>query len=339
MNTERLIHGVKTMIAVLIGFSLTRIISFPYAQWVVISILVVMCAQIYVGGVLQKSYIRFLGTLCGCVIALISIELFHSSLWAISIILALSSFFFSYIATAGKDTLSYFGTMGGVTLSIILLGTRDPSFDFAAARFLEITVGIFIATVVSQFLFPIHAKTHLQKAQTETMRKLIEFYDKTLISEVVAVQTVQEHNLDEEIDKSLLKQRQLEKETNKDLFNSSYNTTQFSQYLFCERQILRAINFMHVAQDGLKKNSQTADILHHFKKFHQEVLVALTMIEDKMKGGNNDIDSIEIPSMEDLRHASVALSLDERIYFDSLLFHSELIIEHIQKLKELDSVF
>ena len=43
--------------------------------------------------------------------------------------------------------------------------------------------------------------------------------------------------------------------------------------------------------------------------------------------------------MEDLRHASVALSLDERIYFDSLLFHSELIIEHIQKLKELDSVF
>jgi uncharacterized membrane protein YccC len=256
MNTERLIHGLKTMIAVLIGFSLTRVISFPYAQWVIISILVVMCAQLYVGGVLQKSYIRFLGTLCGCVIALISIELFHSSLWGITIILALSSFLFSYIATAGKDTLSYFGTMGGVTLAIILLGTREPSFDFAAARFLEITVGIFIATMVSQFVFPIHAKTHLQKAQAETMRKLIEFYDKTLISDVVSVQTAEEH--DEEIVKSLLKQRQLEKEVSKDLFHSSFNTGQFAQYLFYERQILRAINFMHIAQDNLKKSSHTS---------------------------------------------------------------------------------
>jgi hypothetical protein len=58
-----------------------------------------------------------------------------------------------------------------------------------------------------------------------------------------------------------------------------------------------------------------------------------------MSDSNKKEDVEKIPSIESLQHSSTDLSLEERIYFDSLLFHGELIIKHIQKLTELDSVF
>lgn len=337
MNSERLIHSIKTVIAVLIGFSLTRVISFPYAQWIIITILVVMCAQIYVGSVLQKGTVRFLGTLCGCCIALITIEFFQSSLWSVLGALVIASFVFSYIATGGKDALSYFSTMGCVTLTIILLGQRDPSLEFAASRFLEITVGIFIATLVSQFVFPIHARTHLRKTQAETLGQLRDFYDKTLVANLAEVQTIEHHDLDEEIVKSLLKQRQLAKESVRERLGTAFSADHFGQSLFCERQILRAINFMHVAQDKLRGAVLPEAIVLMLQQFHEEVLAALSALSENVAGKKQT--TLILPSLDAMQNLQLAdkemLSSKHSLYLDALIFNAEIIVESIRLLGEL----
>jgi uncharacterized membrane protein YccC len=336
MNNERLLHSIKTAIAVTIGFSLTRVVSFAYAQWIIITILVVMCAQIYVGGALQKAYLRFLGTLCGCGIAIVIIELFHSSDPSVFLALVISSFVFSYIATSSKESLSYFGTMGCVTLAIILLGKKDSSLNFATARFLEISIGIIIASVVSQFVFPIPAKKQLRKNQTETLTQLREFYNKTLVMGLAEVQTVGHHDLDEEIVKLLLKQRQLAKQSGREPFGGAFNVEHFTHSLFCERQILRAINFMHLAQDKLRsaKLSDRMNLL--LKTFHEEVLTALDAMAESTPEKTK---SFKLPSLDAIQHLRVdskeMLVLQPVLYFDALIFNAEIIVENIALLAKL----
>jgi uncharacterized membrane protein YccC len=336
MNSERLIHSIKTAIAVAIGFSLTRIVSFAYAQWIIITILVVMCAQIYVGGALQKGYLRFLGTLCGCCIAIVVIELFHSSWLSVCLALVIASFTFSYIATSGKENLSYFGTMGAVTLAIILLGKSDSSLNYAASRFLEISVGILIATLVSQFVFPIHAKKQLRKSQIETVIKLRDFYNQTLVMGLAEVQTVDHHDLDEEIVKLLLKQRQLAKDSGREPLGVAFNVDHFTQSLFCERQILRAINFMHVAQDKLGTATLSDKMNLLLKTFHEEVLMALDAMA---KSTPEKVKFFKLPSLEAIQHlradSKEMLVLQPILYLDALIFNAEIIVENIALLAKL----
>ena len=336
MNNERLLHSVKTAIAVAIGFSLTRIVSFAYAQWIIISILVVMCAQIYVGGALQKGYLRFLGTLCGCCIAIVVIELFHSSVLSVFLTLVIASSIFSYIAVSGKETLSYLGTMGAVTLALILLGKSDSSLNYAASRFLEISIGILIATVVSQFVFPIHAKKQLRKNQTETLTQLREFYNKTLVMGLAEVQTVDHHDLDEEIVKLLLKQRQLAKDSGREPLGTAFDVDHFEQSLFCERQILRAINFMHLAQDKLRSATLSEKMNFLLKTFHEEVLTALDAMA---KSTPEKTKSFKLPSLDAIQHlradSKEMLVLQPILYLDALIFNAEIIVENIALLAKL----
>lgn len=340
MNSERLIHSFKTVIAVIIGFLFMRITNSPHAQWIIITILVVMCAQIYVGSVLQKSYLRFLGTLCGCVLGVMVIEGFQSSWWSVLLVLMVASFIFSYIATSGKDTLSYFSTMGSVTLALILLGQPDPSLDYAASRFLEITLGIFIATMVSQFVFPIHAKKHLHKNQVQTLGQLKDFYDAALVSKnITQIQTAENHDLDETIVKSLLKQRQLAKESQREHLGEVFNANRFEQYLFCERQILRAIHFMHIAQDKLQGAIFPEAIASMLQTFHKETLKALDTLAKNLAGKEQQ--TLILPSLEALQNLQMTdkanLLPRHGLYLDALIFNAEIIVDSIRLLGGLHS--
>lgn len=337
MNNARLIHSLKTAIAVAIGLSLSHIINFPNTQWIIITILVVMCAQIYVGGVLQKGYLRFLGTCCGCCLAVITIEMFHSSALSVFLVLIIAGFLFSYIATSGKEALSYFSTMGSATLAIILLGPSDTSLSIAASRFLEISVGILIATMVSQFVFPIHAKKQLRKNQTETLTKLRDLYNQTLVTGLVEVQTSEHHGLDEEIVKLLLKQRQLAKDSGKEFLGTAFNADHFTQSLFCERQILRAINFMHLAQEKLRSATLSDKMNLLLKTFHEEVLTALDAMAKRAT--TEKTQSFKLPSLEAIQHLRAdnkeMMVLQPIVYLDALIFNAEIVVENIAELARL----
>ncbi len=310
----------------------------PHAQWIIITILVVMCAQIYVGSVFQKAYLRFAGTLCGCILAVMIIEIFQASWWSILGALILAGFGFSYIATGGKETLSYFSTMGGVTLALILLGQPNPSFDFATSRFLEISLGIFIATVVSQFVFPIHAKTHLQRTQAQTLWQLKGFYQTALMGKNMSqIQTAENHDLDETIVKSLLKQRQLAKDSQREYFGNGFDLTHFERSLFCERQILRAINFMHLAQDKLKDSILPEAIILMLNTFHKETLAALEVLSKNISLKPQK--EMILPSLIALQNIPKtdreSLSTQQNLYLDALIFNAEIVVESVHLLNDL----
>ncbi len=333
-DTERFIHSVKTTIACVIGFYLSRLIGLPADQWVVISIIVVMCAQIYVGSMAQKSYSRFLGTLLGCLFASVSLIFTHHSTLDIAATIALSSFIFSYIAT-GQQELSYAGTLGAATTAIILLGSKEPTLTFAAQRFLEISLGILIAGVISQFVFPIHAKTHLRREQAKTLGMLHDYY-KNLLADHTQLIEIQE--LDENIVKSLLKQRQLAKESASEKKGSAFNQLHFTESLYYEREILRAITFMYHGIDTIKQCSHHFVSIPSLSEFNEAVLTCLkqlvTMIENK-----NSKQQIIIPSVDavktDFKKIQPPPSHEEMIAIGGFLFSAEIVVHSLQKLKEL----
>lgn len=337
INFERLIHSTKAAIACVIGILLTRILGIPADQWVVITIIVIMCAQLYVGSVRHKAYLRYIGTLIGCLLAAFTLVIFGHTSMAILISISLSTFIFSYFAT-GQEDIAYAGTLGAVTTTIIMLGI-DPSLSFAAQRFLEISAGIFIATFVSQFIFPIHASTHLRRSQAKTLGQLRDYYKESMIIYPTTQEAFDHQDLDENIVKSLLMQRKLAKESATESFTSAFDATHFAQSLYFEREMLRAITFMHHALVHIKQ----LDILFNQSKqtraFNEDTIQALNTLIHAIETKNTPNQSIHVPSLELLKtefQKNISLSSrDDLTYIYGFFFSAEIFVYSLMELAKL----
>ena len=135
LDYYRTIHSVKTAIACLLGLTLFKYFGWPTGQWVPITVIVVMSAQTHFGAALQKAYMRFLGTVAGIIIATSTLFLFHNNLAAMFVVVFLTCLCFTYIASGG-GTISYAGTLGGVTVVLTLTGS-SATIDQAIARGLD----------------------------------------------------------------------------------------------------------------------------------------------------------------------------------------------------------
>jgi len=340
IDVERLSHSIKTALACVIGLTLARVIGLPADQWVVITIIVVMCAQLYVGSVVQKAYLRFLGTMIGCLFAIITILTVGDSHTAVVFIIALSSFIFSYLATS-QESMTYAGTLGAVTTAIIMLG-QQPTVIFALERFLEIAIGLLIATLISQFILPIHARTHLRRAQAATLTQLRDFYVKALTSNKESSTSTEEfdyHDLDEAIVKSLLKQRQLAKESKREPLGSAFNPDDFMESLLSEREILRSITFMHTALLRMKTMQTIFKKSSNLQKFNETILKALDVIIRVIETENPMNEHIHVPSLsqlkDEIQQSTHPVSRDELFYSNGFLFSAEFLIESLIKLAKI----
>ncbi|MBV9576291.1 MAG: FUSC family protein [Gammaproteobacteria bacterium] len=338
IDLERLIHSVKTCIACILGFLLTKFIGFPADQWIVITIIVLMCAQIYVGSVVQKAYSRFLGTVIGCLFAAVVLMSAGNSTAAIAATIGLSSFIFSYIAT-GQESLSYAGTLGAVTTAIIMLN-QVPTLTLAAERFLEISIGLFIASVISQFVLPIHASTHLRRSQATTLEQLKNYY--SLVMMQPEKENIDITDLDEQIVKALIKQRQLAKESARERDNGTFDSTHFMQSLYCEREILRSITYMHHALQFLKKQNSFFLKLSSLQAFNQTIMESLTIIIEAINKNGPHTTPAHVPSSQALKEEFAAsienTSRDELVYMDGFLFSAQLLTNSLEKLIKLYNI-
>lgn len=337
IDIERLIHSFKTAIACILGFLLTKIVGFPADQWIVITIIVVMCAQIYVGSVLQKAYLRFLGTLAGCIFAALVIETLGEDGFSVAIAIGVSSFIFSYLAT-GQESLTYTGTLGAVTTAIIMLG-QTPTVAFAAERFLEISIGILIATLVSQFFLPINARDHIRRAQAETLIQLRDYYVNAMMNPSTT-EKKDFYELDESIVKTLLKQRQLAKESVREPLGEAFNAEHFMQTLYCEKEILRAMDFMHKALIQIKHIGVLQ--LSALHVFNETILQSFNTMIKMVGEGVKPQDHIHIPSIKELKQDIqtniINPSREELIYIDGFLFSAEMLTITLSRLANLNHI-
>jgi uncharacterized membrane protein YccC len=334
LDTERTIHGFKTALACLIGFIITSTAQVNVNQWILITILVVMCAQPNVGGLIQKSYMRFFGTVCGSLLSVLTLFCFGADPVAIAVTIAVAAILFSYLAT-GKSKFSDAGTLGAATTVIILMG-GNPTLLTALERFLEISVGIFIAAIVSQFIFPIHARYHLRLNQAKTIKQLRGFYLSTLLADQTEKEIDNYQELDEEIVGSLLTQRKLATDAAREIFGRKFNLNYFKQILKCEKEILRCISFMHYAFEEAPNRKKIFSHIYTLREFHDVVIEALRQIADSLESKKTKKMSIALPSIKLLKDSindnAKHFSIEDSEYPHAYLFCAEILIAQLKKL-------
>lgn len=327
-SVERLTHGIKTALACFIGVIITKSLHFHVDQWLIITIIVVMCAQINVGSVVQKSYMRFVGTLTGSIIAALTILYFGEDQIAFAIVISLSAMLFSYIAT-GPQGYNEAGTLGVVTVVIILI-SNNPTILTVAERFIEISIGLLVAALVSQFVLPIHARRHLRETQGITIRKLRKFYRAASQPDMARFQKI-----DEDIAQSLIKQRKLAVESGREPLGEIFNSARFQQILQSEKEILRSISSMHHA---FEVSPQIAEI-SQVKEFNDAICSVLESIANYIEKRKIQKISILIPDINPLKTYVFSQHnqklAEERVTLDAYLFSAEMLVLELKNLLQL----
>ncbi|MFZ0218654.1 MAG: FUSC family protein [Candidatus Aquirickettsiella sp.] len=248
LDSDRVIHSLKTAIALLFGLLLSYLFKLPLqGRWVVITILVVMCAQSRVGAILQKSYMRFLGTVIGASVASLTLWLVYPNVVLTILILCLATAIFSYIADS-PSSWSEAGPLGAVTLIIIVI-SQNPNFSTVISRFLEINLGIIIALLVSRFIWPLHSRTKLRYILIDTLQNLkvlaqkLEEYKPT--NEVISEKSPAV--FENKILNNIGVQKKLFQEVMSESFGRSNLNQTFKNILDAEREILRCVTLMRNA--------------------------------------------------------------------------------------------
>ncbi len=297
-DIERLIHSFKTALACLVGFAITKALHryLFFDQWLIVTILVVMCAQISVGSIIFKSTVRFIGTCIGTLLAALTLISFGDNTLSYALVIAFAGLVFSYVAT-GQQSYSDAGTLGAVTTAIILINP-NPTLTLTAERFFEITLGIIIATLISQFVLPIHARTHLRRSQAQALKLLAEFYRISLITQTTEKGKIAK--LDENIVRSLATQRKLANEAQRELLGSKFEPDRFQQIMDCEKRILRSIDFLNRMYGEL----QVHPLLEHneeWKQFNRSIADTFDQIALRVEKPELTTAVIKPPSVANLK--------------------------------------
>lgn len=339
-NNERVIHSIKTGIACVLGYLVTRYSGFlPLDSWLVTTICVVMCAQIYVGDAFQRSYQRFLGTVLGCLFAVFMLIAFGISDEVIIIAILIATVVFSYIAT-GTENMVYIGVHGALTTVIILINTK-LSLTLAGIRFTEICLGIIIATLVSKFIFPLHARDHMMRAQGVTLTKLRDYYTNALVTQKFEIHSLEYYELDESIGDALIKQRQLAKTATKGWFEPAFDRIVFLKSIYSEKEILRAMNVMQNSLvDFLKFRPNFIEPVA-VKEFHEEVVKLFNELIDISKIKRQPLAKTELDSLSSLNEMKKTLeealrtsNKQEAICLSAYIYAAELLVRHLSKIAD-----
>lgn len=310
LAADQAINAYKTSFACILGLILIHLFNIPNAQWVIITVVVVMSAQINLGSTLQKSYMRLLGTIMGAALAAITLYLFGTSPVAGYFTIILACLIFTYMAGLTSN-FSQAGSLGAVTVVIILMSPQASLFS-AAIRTGEILLGILLALLVSNFIFPIHAKKKLKIHMANTIRKLRSYYHAAL-----AHQTKQSLILEEELMEAFAEQKKLINEAVVEPMVGRHKS-KFKKILLCEKHLFREISIM---QNYL---SDKKGISNSLAKIHPIIEDALEKI------------AIMVESEQVLDLNLIEFSTKPRRNEDSfMIFFIQLIIQEIENLMEL----
>lgn len=298
VDVERIIHSFKTGLACLIGFGLIQALHsyLMFDQWLIVTILVVMCAQISVGSIFYKSILRFIGTCLGSLLAAFTIIAFGNDTLVFALVIALSGVIFSYIAT-GQKNYSDAGTLGAVTTAIILINPT-PTLSLTLERFIEITLGILIATLISQFIMPIHARKHLRRSQAFALRLLGDYYRQAISTSTDDKELIS--RIDDKIVQSLSTQRKLAKDAKQELLGSKFEPEIFKKVMDLEKGILRSIDFMNRLTDD-SATQKALDKLAEWQTFNKAILAVFDELSKQAEDPPSLAHPIKIPSLKHLK--------------------------------------
>lgn len=279
LNYFRTIHSIKTAIGCLIGVFIDKYYDLPSGQWIPITVMVVMSAQVHFGGALRKAYLRFLGTVAGIASTVVVLYLFGNSLEVVLIASFIFCLLFTYVASS-VENISYAGTLGGVTMLLTLTG-QQASIDMAIQRGFYILLGIAIALLVSRFIFPIHACDRFRVHVATTLRNLCKLYKKVVEMDF----DLKQKNIDAKLDAIVAHdissdQLQLIAEASSGHIKFTNNKHLFEQLVDSEHKINRLINLMYMDLCENQAKQSIKEYLDSFGDAHEIIGNTLVYLAD-----------------------------------------------------------
>ena len=204
---ERL-HAIRAGIAALLGYGCYLFLA-PKglsAQWILITIVVIMCSNSALGTQISRSLWRMLATVIGSVLAIGVLLLPQDKgLLAVSLCLVVSV---SVYISVSKSQYSYAASLGAITFCMISLA-NSPGLPLALARSTEILLGILISLAVSRFIFPTPSEALIKKLGLINLSRLASLYKTVLIEKKDRFNDPEIMQLDSQILESHTNQRQL----------------------------------------------------------------------------------------------------------------------------------
>lgn len=154
---EKLIRATRLSLAMLISVAYITYVGIAEGIAVTMTCAIILYDNPTVGGAINKSQLRFLGTLLGFMIAMIFIIGFANSMIANIIGIIIGIFLATYWFIDNK--YSYVGIMTCATLPILLLNNGDIRIAFM--RLLSISLGVLIAYLLNCFFYPDYARNRI----------------------------------------------------------------------------------------------------------------------------------------------------------------------------------
>jgi uncharacterized membrane protein YgaE (UPF0421/DUF939 family) len=149
LTFDALLDAARTTLAAVVSLLLARILKLPEFYWAPISAIVIIQSTI---DPRTLAWQRFAGTALGAVMGALIATFFSSGVWVYAIAIFLCGTLCSLLRLRGAYRFA------AITLSIILLiAHQSPAWMVAARRFVEVSVGIAVALVVSE-LWPGRAR-------------------------------------------------------------------------------------------------------------------------------------------------------------------------------------
>lgn len=339
LESDRVIHSLKTAIALLVGLLISYLFKLPLqGRWVVITILVVMCAQSRVGAILQKSYMRFIGTVIGACFACLTIWLVYPNVVFTILILCVATAVFSYIADS-PSTWSEAGPLGAVTLIIIVI-SQNPNFYTVISRFLEINLGIIIALLVSRFIWPLHSRTQLRYMLIDTLQNLKELAQQLEKFTLTNEDTNEKSSdfFENKILNNIGIQKKLFKEVMSESFGRSNLGVSFKNILDAERETLRCITLMRNAlmkfsDQNILIFNQHAEIQKIYQMIQELFLRNINILKGKDKTQESEVVEV-LPDWKEIKFQLKSLEIKHTDQFaiDLFIFSADRLLIQLHTL-------
>lgn len=153
-KATRLKEAIKTGLAFALVFGIALQAGWMNPYWAGWAVAVVALPT--AGASIQKGIIRVLGTIPGCLAALVIHALAAQDRWTFMLLTCGWMFFTTYMMVRREKT-PYFWVMAGYVCLIILLSDLDSSanmFESAVFRTLETVMGVVVYTLIAVFFWP-----------------------------------------------------------------------------------------------------------------------------------------------------------------------------------------
>jgi uncharacterized membrane protein YgaE (UPF0421/DUF939 family) len=305
--SPKVVNGLKTALACLIGYLLYLWTPLPQAQWIVITILVVMSAQTSIGSLFLKAKMRFWGTVCGALASSAIILISGGHPVGLAISLFVMTAIFAYIAGTPGD-VSYLGTLGAVTVAIIILNPV-ANLVTVAERFSEIMLGIIISFLVSYLIFPVRSHTIFLLNLENTLIYLQEYF-LSCFKELIPDLNTPLHDLNEKVLGIFSQQRRLIQETGLELGKKRKDKENFQRIMNAERRVYRGLNLIYYSLHATPSTRKLIQSLNGFEEFKNEASNHFVVLANKIKNKESPIE-FNLKNYDVIMQANIPANLSD----------------------------